>query len=241
MPLSAPQQQGDMLNPADIENHTMIVAPIEFVPHIQTQFTQPGEVSPAIRVNVVDFVDPNAPAVYKGVLWFNVSLYNNLKRQIGQQVAGRMVKGQATPGRSAPWQLQDITNEADWMAHLGNWLDNTAEGAEFVADSNNDIAAAQAAAPVAAVQAPAVAANPPAPAAPAAAPAPAPAPARPGPGASTTAPAPAPASPNVAAPVSAPAAAPAPANNLSALIAGLPADEQAKMMALLQQQGNASS
>lgn len=234
MALVAPAASGDMLNPVDIENHTLIVAPVEFVPHIQTQFTQAGEQSPAIRVNVVDFVDPENPVVYKGVLWFNVSLYNNLKRQVGQFVAGRIAKGVASPGRSAPWLLNDITSEADWMGFLGRWLDETEAGALFQADTLNEIAQLNAQGQVSSLSAPAPAAPP------VAAPPAAPQVARPpAPGAATT---------PAAAPPSARPAPAAPANvgstgngDLAAVMAGLPAEEQARMLALLSQQGQASS
>jgi hypothetical protein len=215
-----------MLNPVDIENHTLIVCPVEFIPHIQTQFTKDGEPSPAIRVNVVDFVDSANPVVYKGVLWFNVSLYNNLKRQIGQFVAGRIGKGQASTGRSAPWLLNDITSEAEWMAVLGHWLDNTPEGAAFQAESTHDVQMVQNQGQVSALSAPAPAAPPVA--APAPAPAAAPRPLAPAPVAPPAAPAAAPSSP-------------APAGDLAAVLANLPAEEQARMLATLGMQAQASS
>ena len=246
MPLSNPTAQGDMLNQADCLNHTMVVAPTEFIDHIQTVNTKPGEKSPAVRVNVADFADPDNPVVYRGVLWFGV-ISGALRRQIGEFVAGRMTQGAASPGRNAPWQLADISNEADWMAHLGNWLDNTEAGqafqAEAITEVNRAAQAAQAAANTAQVQGVAAAA-------PAASPAPAAAPAaRP-----ATSPAPVAAAPRPA-PASAPAAAPvaqaAPAQTnpdlagipagLAAMIAALPADQQQAAIAVARAQAQASS
>lgn len=233
MPLEAPQQQGDMLNQADCLGHTMIVAPTEFIPHIQTVNTKPGEQSPAIRVNLADFADPDNPTVYRGVLWFGV-ISNSLKRQLGTFLAGRMAQGQASPGRNAPWQLDDITGEADWMAFLNNWLDNTQQGLDFQAEAiaeANRVAAAAPPAPPAPV-APAVAA--PAAAAPAPRPAPAPAPAA-APPANRPAPAPAAApAPAVAAPVA------AGAPDLAAMLGGLPPEELQKALALIAQQNQAA-
>jgi hypothetical protein len=246
MPLEAPQQQGDMLNQADCLNHTMVVAPTEFIPHIQTVNTKPGEQSPAIRVNVADFADPDNPVIYRGVLWFGV-ISGNLKRQIGSFIAARMSQGAATPGRNAPWQLADITNEADWMAHLGNWLDNTQAGIDFQAEAIAEVNRAASAAQVAGVaQAPAANTNPaPAPAAPAAAPRP-----------TTPAPRPAgpagPAAPVAASPVSAPAASAGLgqqsdprfvgiAPGLAQMIAALPADQQDAAIAVARAQSGASS
>jgi hypothetical protein len=122
MALSAPQQNGDQLNQADVENHTLIVAPTEFIAHIPTVHTKPGEQSPAIRVNVVDLSDPSgAPVKYTGVLWFGI-ISGSLKRQIGETILGRMHKGTASPGKNPPWQLADIMSEQAWVDYASNWL-----------------------------------------------------------------------------------------------------------------------
>lgn len=238
MALEAPAQQGDLFQPSDCLGHTMIVAPTEFIEHIQTVNTKPGEKSPAIRVNVVDFADPDNPVIYRGALWFGV-ISGNLRRQVGSFLAGRMGQGQASPGRNAPWQLDDVTGEADWMAHMNNWLDNTQEGVDFQAEAIAEANRAASAAASAPAPAAPVAATP----APAAAPAPRPVAAAPAP--RPVAPAPSPVNRPVApAPVAPPAAvvapAAAPAPDLASQLAGLPADELAKVMALMAQQGNAA-
>lgn len=245
MPLEAPSQQGDMLNQSDCLNHTMVVAPTEFIPHIQTVNTKPGEQSPAVRVNVADFADPDNPVIYRGVLWFGV-ISGNLKRQIGAFIAGRMTQGQASPGRNAPWQLQDITNEADWMAHLGNWLDHTQQGLDFQAEAIAEVNRAASAAQVAGVAQTAPAANTtPAPAPVAASPRPAAAPA------SAPRPTPAPAAAPAGA-LAGPAASPGlgqaadprfegiPAA-LAQMINALPADQQNAAIAVARAQSGASS
>lgn len=226
MPLEAPQQNGDMLSQADVLNHVMVVAPTEYIPHIQTVNTKPGEQSPAIRVNVADFADPNNPVIYRGVLWFGV-ISNNLRRQIGSFIGCKMGQGQASPGRKAPWQLESVMEDQGWSDFLNNWLDNTADGEAFQTEAiqeTNRVAALaasqpQAAAPVATTPAPAAAPAPPVAAPPASRPAPAPA----------AAPV-----PSAAAPVAAPAADP------MAQLAGLPPEELAKVMALIAQQGQAA-
>lgn len=237
MPLEAPAPQGDMLSQMDVLNHTLIVAPTQFHDHIQTKNTKPGEKSPCIRVNVVDFGDPDNPVIYRGVLWFGV-ISSSLRRSLGSFVAGRMTQGTATRGNNPPWQLQDITNEADWMAFLTNWLDNTPEGEAFQLEAIEEINRVAATTPtevavpetVATVAAPAPAAVPapaPAVAAPAAAPAPRPA----------TAAAPPPAA--APAPVAqAPMAVPQP--DLANQLAGLPADELQKVLAALAAQNQAA-
>lgn len=242
MALAAPQMAGDQLNPVDIENHTLLVIPVEFIPHLPTIHTKKDEQSPAIRCNVVDFSEPSGvPTIYRGVLWFNVQLYNGLRRQIGASVLGRMIKGQGQPGKNPPWTLLDLLsnpNEKAWVDYVEQWL-TTAEGQAFEIGSQNEAANTAATAQVDAVTSGAAAGPPSAPPVASAPPAPPAPPA--GPPATYAPPAGPPAMTAPGAPP-APAAAPtpAPAGDLAAQIAGLPADEVAKVLAALQNQGQAA-
>jgi hypothetical protein len=224
---------GDMLSQQDCLNHTMVVAPTEFIDHIPTKNTKPGEKSPAIRCHIADFVDPHNPVVYRGVLWFGV-ISGALRRQVGQFLAGRMTQGQATQGNNPPWQLADVTGEQGWMDFMGNWLDNTPEGKAFQAEAEHEtrVAAQNASNPApAAPAAPTVAAPPAAPVAPSAPPAAPP----------VSAPPPAaPTAPSVAAapPVAAPAAS-QPAD-IAALLAAMPEDQRAAALAVLGNQQQAA-
>ncbi len=231
MPLEAPQQQGDMLPQADVLNHILIVTPTEWIEHIPTKNTKPGEKSPAIRVHVADFTaDPHNPTVYRDVLWFGV-ITNALKRQIGKYLASMMTQGVATNGNNPPWQLKSMLDDTNWAAYLGNWLDNTAAGQEFQAEC---VASVAMAASNPTTQQPETPAPPAAPQAPAAPPAP---PAPP----TVNAPPPAPVAAPPAAPM-APAAPPAsnPAADLEAIIAAMPADQQAAARAVLGAQQQAA-
>lgn len=240
MPLSTPQQSGDILKPADAMHHMLVVAPTEYLPHVPNVNTKPGELSPAIRVNVADFsalTEAGQPAVYTGALWFNQALHSNLKRQIGEFVLGQLATGQATPGRNAPVLLVEVTDAA-WVSHCSNWLDNTPEGEAFQTTAIQDTNRAAASAEVAQV-----AQSTPPPAVPAAAPVAPAAPATPGLPPLPTAPslgAP-PAGPPIAAPAPSAAPAVAPSAGLEALIAALPPEQQAAARALMGQQGQASS
>lgn len=228
MPLDAPQTQGDMLPQSDVLNHVLIVAPTEWIEHIPTKNTKPGEKSPAIRVHVADFTaDPQNPTVYRDVLWFGV-IGNGLKRQIGKFLASMMTQGVATNGNNPPWQLKSMLDDPSWAAYLGSWLDNTEGGHAFQAEVNSAIdmalsnpTATPDAAPAPAPAAPAPPAAPPAPPAP--------------PAVSAPAPAAPPAAPAAPAPVAA-----APAGDLSALLAAMPEDQRAAAMAILGNQGNAA-
>lgn len=245
MPLSAPTTMGDMLPQADVLGHTMIVVPTEYISHIPTKNTKPGQQSPAIRCNIVDFSgpDPHNPVIYRGVLWFGV-ITNALRRQVGQFLASRMGQGQATNGNNPPWQLIDVTGEADWMAFMTNWLDNTPAGQEFQKEAEQEVqgyaanptmAPAETGAPAATAPAAAAPAAPPA-APPASAPAPVAAPAPAAPPAAPVA-APAASAPAPAPVAAAPAAAPA---GLEALLANMPEDQRRAAEAILAAQAQAA-
>lgn len=230
MPLEAPQTMGDMLPQSDVLNHTMVVIPTEWIEHIPTKNTKPGEKSPAIRVHVADFAaDPHNPVIYRDVLWFGV-IQGPLRRQLGKCLASRMTQGVATQGNNPPWQLKSVMDEPDWVAFLTNWLDGTPEGLAFQAEAEAALAMA-ASAPAAAPSEPTAPAAPQAPTTPPAPPA-APALSAPAP-APTAAPAPAP-----AAPVAAPAA--TQAAGIEALLAGMPEEQRAAAMAILANQGQAA-
>lgn len=234
MPLEAPQQQGDMLPQSDVLNHVFIVVPTEFIEHIPTKNTKPGEKSPAIRFHLADFTaDPHNPTIYRDALWFGV-ITNSLRRQIGKFLASMMTQGVATNGNNPPWQLKSMLDDPSWAAYMSNWLDNTPEGQAFTAECNAAVAMAQAN-PTAA-EPEATPAAPPAPVAPAAPPAP-PAP----PTVSAPAPAAPPAAPAApAAPVAAPAATPGIAPNVEALLAAMPPEQRAAAMAVLGNQAQAA-
>lgn len=166
MALSAPQQQsGDQLNPADIENHTLVVIPIQWEADVPTEYSKVGETSPCIRANVADLsAVGGVPVIYRGVMWWNAFLQGGLKRQIGQTILARMTQGQKSPGKNAPWQLLDIMTETEWVNFAESWLASP-EGREFEQEGQREALGATTAsvsAPAAATPAPT---GPPAPAA----------------------------------------------------------------------------
>lgn len=245
MALSAPVSGGDQLNPADIDGHTLIVIPIEWQADVPTEYSKPGEPSPCITCNVADLsAEGGTPVVYRGVMWWNAMLQGGLKRQLGQTILGRMQQGQKSPGKNAPWQLLDIMGEGDWVAYAESWLAGP-DGSAFEAEGQAAAAAAagkpSVSAPAAATPAPsgppATAGRPPAPAGPPSTPAGPPASAPAGP--PTAPPAGPPAAPVAHTGPTAAMAVGAPAD-LAAQLAGLPPEEVAKMLAALQNQGQAA-
>lgn len=78
--------------------------------------------SDAVETNVVILDGPNQGEVLNDVLIFPKVLQGQLKKYVGtgQLVLGRLGKGQAKPGQSAPWTLSDSTGE-DQQAAQG-WI-----------------------------------------------------------------------------------------------------------------------
>jgi hypothetical protein len=102
---ASPATSGNVLKPADIEGHLLIVEPLEFRSNVQTSM---GE-SDAIAVTVHDITTSET---HTDILWFSRVLVGSLKARIGQRVLGVMGKGEAKPGQTAPWVLKDASGEA---------------------------------------------------------------------------------------------------------------------------------
>lgn len=105
----APAAGGNVLKPADIEGHLLIVEPHEFKEKMATQM---GE-SDAISVTVHDVTEGTT---HEDILWFSRVLVGSLKNRIGSRVLGRMGKGNAKPGQSAPWILIDASGDEEAVA-----------------------------------------------------------------------------------------------------------------------------
>lgn len=142
MALAGVQPDGDNLGPAEIEGHLLLVIPTEYLPAVKTQYnTADKPTSPAVRVDVAVLTqrrDNGDHPVYRGVLWFNVRLLA-LRKQIGtgETVIARMRQGQKQPGQSAPWYLEDALGDADAVAYATDWL---ARHPEFEAEAARAVA-----------------------------------------------------------------------------------------------------
>lgn len=229
MSISAPKPTGDILGPADILGHLLVVIPTEFCVNIPTVR---GE-SDAIRVDVAVLTQTDAAGnhgvVYRDALWFNVLLRGSLKKQLGETVLARMAQGQGKPGQDPPFILTDATTDAQALAFAEQWL---AANPEFETVAMNSYKQANGVSggvtsPAQAAPTPAV---PSVPSVPAAVAVPSPV-AQPGMGGQAV-----PATPAVPA---VPAAAPTPAvatPSAADMLAALNPDERAKLMAMLGQQ-----
>lgn len=93
--------------------------------HIPTAVTKPGEKSPAVRADVTVLDGPQAGKEYADALVFPKVLQAQLRSRVGQLVLGRLGRGEAKAGQSAPWKLEPAT-EADqqvaqqWMERKSN-------------------------------------------------------------------------------------------------------------------------
>lgn len=92
------------------EGALLMITPTEFKEGITTAYGT----SDAVAASVVILDGPNAGEEIDDTLIFPKVLQGQLKKYIGtgQLCLGRLGKGQAKPGQSAPWMLGDFT-EAD--------------------------------------------------------------------------------------------------------------------------------
>jgi hypothetical protein len=135
---ASPASSGNVLKPADIEGHLLIVEPLEFRANMQTSM---GE-SDAIAVTVHDITTSET---HEDILWFSRVLVGSLKARIGQKVLGVMGKGDAKPGQTAPWVLKDASGEPKAVEAATAFLTGQAKASLAPATPANDLNDLQAA------------------------------------------------------------------------------------------------
>lgn len=106
---------GNSVRPADVEGHVIVCQPIEYVGSMSTSF---GETD-AIRLTVHDISEKES---HDDVLWFSAALVGSLKRDIGKMVLGKMGKGDAKAGQSAPWVIIDLTSNEKAVAAASKYM-----------------------------------------------------------------------------------------------------------------------
>lgn len=106
---------GGSLKPADVENHLLVVEPLEYVATMVTAF---GD-SDAVRVTVHDITEGTT---HENVLWFPRALVGALKPSIGKRILAVMGKGEAKAGQSAPWVLFDASSKPEAVAAATAYL-----------------------------------------------------------------------------------------------------------------------
>lgn len=90
---------------ADHNGHLLLIEPESFESGFKTSFGDADVVKATIT-------DIDSGDVYDDGLIFPKLLVSQTKSQLGAKVLGRLGQGQAKPGQSAPWLLNEA-NEAD--------------------------------------------------------------------------------------------------------------------------------
>lgn len=106
---------GDSFSAADAQGHALIIKPIE---HIASMPTVNGD-SAAIKIDVVDLTTGQ---FHESVLWFPKVLASTLQSQVGKLVLAMVTQGEAKPGKSAPWILASLTDNAEVVAAAEAWI-----------------------------------------------------------------------------------------------------------------------
>lgn len=100
----------------DHKGALLLIEPDSFEAQVQTSFG-PAD---AVKATVTVIDGEHSGAIYADTLIFPKLLVSQTKSQIGAKVLGRLGQGQAKPGQSAPWLLNEAT-EAD-IAAAEEWL-----------------------------------------------------------------------------------------------------------------------
>ena len=114
-----PQSGGDKLPLDDLNGALLLVSVHELLGEMQTSF---GPATP-IRADVAVLDGARKGEVFEDALIFPRVLVNSLRSAVGEMVIGRLGKGNAQPGKSAPWILE-AASDADkqvgerYLAHV---------------------------------------------------------------------------------------------------------------------------
>lgn len=102
---------GELVKPKDILGHLLICRALGTVQGINVN----GTMKDGIRLDLVILTTPGADGqagkVFRDITWINSKLIGSLKNSIGTMVLARMGVGQAKPGQSVPFVLDDATQD----------------------------------------------------------------------------------------------------------------------------------
>lgn len=106
-PFAAPAPASSGIQWKDFQGALLIIEPLSIEADIKTTF---GDAE-AVRANVYVVDGPNGGEEHLDTLVFPTILRSQLKSRLGQKVLGRLGQGTAKPGQSAPWVLQEATEQ----------------------------------------------------------------------------------------------------------------------------------
>lgn len=132
---------GDGIDFKDHLGKLLVIEPLEYIEHLPTVHTKPGEKSPAVRANVYVITGPTTSDDFIDTIIFPKILQSQTKGLIGEKVCGRLDQGNAKPGQSAPWLMLEAT--ADDLEKAQTW-DNARKPAFATAGASTSSAGAAA-------------------------------------------------------------------------------------------------
>lgn len=104
----APPAKGSMVDWADLLGSLLIID-VEGVEHDIP--TVHGNAENVVKATVTVVDGAKAGEVYPNTLIFPLVLVSSLSPRVGSKVLARLTQGEAKPGKSAPWVLNDPTEE----------------------------------------------------------------------------------------------------------------------------------
>lgn len=121
-PFATPADPSERIDYNEVVGNLLLIKPTYLEDHIPNVNTKPGEKSPAVRADVSILDGPQAGRELADVLIFPKVLQSQLRSRVGQLVLGRLGKGEAKAGQSAPWKLNAASpdDERTAEAHLSN-------------------------------------------------------------------------------------------------------------------------
>lgn len=112
MPFAKPAAPGGGIEFADHKGALLLVRPIEVEKDVKTKFG----LSDAVRADVNVLDGPGEGASYVDALIFPLVLQQQLRKNIGDLVLGRLGQGEAKDGNNPPWILEDASPEDETKA-----------------------------------------------------------------------------------------------------------------------------
>ena len=104
-PFAAPAPPGAGIKWEDLNGRLLLIEPTAVKTEIKTAF---GE-SDAVVADIAILDGDTKGDTYPEALVFPKVLQGQLKSKLGEKVLGRLGQGQAKPGQSAPWLLEEAT------------------------------------------------------------------------------------------------------------------------------------
>jgi len=106
MPFKDPSAGGDKLPLNELEGSLLLFDVVKQADEMQTSF---GPATPIVA-NIAVLDGPRKGERFDDALVFPRKLQGQLRGSIGEMVLGRLGKGTAKAGQSAPWQLEAATD-----------------------------------------------------------------------------------------------------------------------------------